>query len=144
MALVAQAAEDTSASQTWCLANETCQSLIRNEEIIVSHVLRTHFVRACVHRGAQCSYHMLSRGTSSWKSSKKGLRISLVVSQRLPTCLSSCVRDLYHVTLTSDQLKMIIFQRGTPEYHNLDTKTTKVTRIQLYQFYLWSSWIYAN
>ena len=27
--------------------------------------------------------------------------------------------DLYHVTLTSDQLKIIIFQFGTPEYHNL-------------------------
>ena len=34
----------------------------------------------------------------------------------LPLC------DLYHVNLTSDQLEIIIF--GTPEYHNLDTKTT--------------------
>ena len=39
--------------------------------------------------------------------------------------------DLYHVTLTSFQLKINIFQLGTPEYHNLDTKTTKLTRIQL-------------
>ena len=52
--------------------------------------------------------------------------------------------DLYHVTLTSDELKIIIFQLGTPEYHNLDTKTTKLTRIQLYLFYLWPFWIYAN
>ena len=43
---------------------------------------------------------------------------------------------LYHVTLTSDQLKIIIFQLGTPEYHNLDTKTTKLTSIQLYLFYM--------
>ena len=48
----------------------------------------------------------------------------------LPLC------DLYHVTLTSDQLKIIIFQLGTPDYHNLDTKTTRLTRIQLYLFYL--------
>ena len=52
--------------------------------------------------------------------------------------------DLYHVTLTSDRLKIIIFQLGTHEYHNLDTKTTKLTRIQLYLFYLWPFWIYAN
>ena len=36
--------------------------------------------------------------------------------------------DLYHVTLTSKKLKIILFQLGTPEYHNLDTKTTKLTR----------------
>ncbi len=52
--------------------------------------------------------------------------------------------DLYHVTLTSDQLKIIIFQLGTPEYHNLDTKTTKLTRIQPYLFCQWPFWIYAN
>ena len=39
---------------------------------------------------------------------------------------------LYRVTLTSGQLKIITFQLGTPEYHNLDTKTTKLTGIQLY------------
>ena len=48
------------------------------------------------------------------------------------------------MTLTSDQLKIIIFQLGTPEYHNLDTKTTRLTRIQLYLFYLWPFLIYAN
>ena len=52
--------------------------------------------------------------------------------------------DLYHVTLTSDQLTIIIFQLGTPEYHNLNTKTTKLTRIQLYLFYQWPFWNYAN
>ena len=62
----------------------------------------------------------------------------MVVSDRLTLC------DLYHVTLTSDQLKSIIFQLGTPEYHNLYTKTTKLTRIQLYLFYLWPFWIYAS
>ena len=54
------------------------------------------------------------------------------------------LRDLYHVTLTSDQLKIIIFQLGTSEYHNLDTKTKTLTRIQLYIYYLWPFWIYAN
>ena len=39
----------------------------------------------------------------------------------LPLC------DLYHVNLTSEQLKIIILQLATPEYHNLDTKTTKLT-----------------
>ena len=42
--------------------------------------------------------------------------------------------DLYHVTLTSDDLKIIIFQLGTPDYHNLDTNTTRLTRIQLYTY----------
>ena len=59
-----------------------------------------------------------------------------------PTVWPLC--DLYHVILTSDQLKIIIFQLGTPEYHNLDTKTTKLIRIQLYLLYLWPFWIYAN
>ena len=36
---------------------------------------------------------------------------------------------IYHVTLTSEQLKIIIFQLAIPEYHNLDSKTTKLTRI---------------
>ena len=54
------------------------------------------------------------------------------------------LRDLYHVTLTSDQLKIIIFELGTPEYNNLDTNTTNLTPIQLYIFYLWPFWIYAN
>ena len=40
--------------------------------------------------------------------------------------------DLYHVALTSKKLKIIIFQLGTPEYHNLDTKTTTLTRKQPY------------
>ena len=48
----------------------------------------------------------------------------------LPLC------DLYLVTLISDHLKIIISQLGTPEYHNLDTKTPKLTRIQLYLLYL--------
>ena len=39
MPKVVQAAQYTSACQTWCLANETCQSLIGNEEMIVSHVI---------------------------------------------------------------------------------------------------------
>ena len=54
--------------------------------------------------------------------------------------------DLYHMTLTSKKLKIIIFQLGTPEYINLDTKTTKLTRIGL-QPYLYCQWpfcIYAN
>ena len=45
--------------------------------------------------------------------------------------------DIYHVNLTSDQLKIIIFQLGTPEYHDLETKTTKLTRIQPYLFCQW-------
>ena len=52
--------------------------------------------------------------------------------------------DLYHVTLTSEQLTIIIFLLGTPECHNLGTKTTKLTRIQLYLFYMWPFWIYAK
>ena len=56
----------------------------------------------------------------------------------LPLC------DLYHVNLTSEQLKIIIFQLGIPEYHNSDTKTTKLTRIQPYLYYQWPFWIYAN
>ena len=39
MALVVQAAQDTSASQARCLANGTCQSLIGNEDIIVFNTL---------------------------------------------------------------------------------------------------------
>ena len=49
MALVAQAAQDTSASQTWCLANKTCQRLIGNEEIILYHVL---IIRPSHHLGS--------------------------------------------------------------------------------------------
>ena len=52
--------------------------------------------------------------------------------------------DLYHVTLTSEQLKITIFQLDTPEYHNLDTKTTKLTRVQLYLFYPWPFGIFTN
>ena len=48
------------------------------------------------------------------------------------------------MTLTSVQLEIFIFQLGTPEYHNVDTKTTRITRKQLYIFYLWPFWIYAN
>ena len=52
--------------------------------------------------------------------------------------------DLYHVTLTSKKLKIIIFQLGTPDYLSLDTKTTKLTRIQPYLYCQWPFWIYAN
>ena len=34
------------------------------------------------------------------------------------------------VTLTSEQLEIIIFQIGSPEYHNLDTLTMKLTHIR--------------
>ena len=57
MALVAQAAQDTSASQAWCLANETCQSLIGNEEMIVSHVLR---IRPSHHLGSVLIRYLLA------------------------------------------------------------------------------------
>ena len=54
--------------------------------------------------------------------------------------------DIYDVNLTSEQLKIIILQLATPEYHNLDTKTTKLTRIYLqpYLYFPWPFWIYAN
>ena len=52
--------------------------------------------------------------------------------------------DLYHVTLTSKKLKIIIFQLGTADYLNLDTKTTKLTRVQPYLYCQWPFWIYAN
>ena len=52
--------------------------------------------------------------------------------------------DLYNMTLTFMQLRMFIFQLGTPEYHNLDTKTTKLTRIRPYLYCQWPFWVYAN
>ena len=52
--------------------------------------------------------------------------------------------DLYRVNLTSKKLNIFIFQLGTPEYHNLDTKTTKLTRIQPYLYCQWPFWIYAK
>ena len=73
---------------------------------------------------------------------KKPYKVVLHDMVMFPTVWPLC--DLYHVTLTSDQLKIIIFQLSTPEYHNLDTKTTKLTRIQLYLFYMWPFWIYAS
>ena len=52
--------------------------------------------------------------------------------------------DLYHVTLTSEQVKIIIFQLATPEYHNLDTDTTKLARTQPYLYGQWPFGIYAD
>ena len=40
--------------------------------------------------------------------------------------------DLYHLTLTSVQLGMVVFQLGIPEYHNLDNSAMKLTRIRPY------------
>ena len=45
--------------------------------------------------------------------------------------------DHYHVTLTSEELKIIIFHLGTPAYHNVDTKTMKLTRIRPYLYCQW-------
>ena len=47
------------------------------------------------------------------------------------------------MTLTSEQLTSIIFQLATPEYHNLDANTTKLTRIQPYLYCQWPFWTYA-
>ena len=45
--------------------------------------------------------------------------------------------DLYHVNLTSKQVKIIMFQLATHEYHNLDTDTMKLARIQPYLYGQW-------
>ncbi len=43
-----------------------------------------------------------------------------------------------------EQVKIIIFQLATPEYHNLDTVTTKLARIQPYLYGQWPFLIYAD
>ena len=56
-----------------------------------------------------------------------------------------CFRPLLtFVTLTSEQLKIIIFQLGTSDYHHIDTKTTKLTFIQPYLYCQLSFWINAD
>ena len=58
---------------------------------------------------------------------KKTLKV--ILHDMVVSCRFWHLSDLYHVTFTSTKLTIIIFQLGTPEYNNLDTKTTKLTRI---------------